>query len=160
MDIKGYEGLYSITKSGKVYSHITNKFLAERINRDGYVYISLYKNKIQHNAKMHRLVVEHFIPNDIEKLVVNHKDGNKTNNHVDNLEWCTKSYNLKHAYDNGLRIPSNQHNVLVYKNSVLIGNYVSIHECARQLDILTSSIRKVITGKHSQTHGYVIKRVI
>lgn len=159
MDIKGYEGLYSITKNGKVYSYISKKFLTQGVNNDGYATINLCKDKIHYSAKIHRLVAEHFIPTDIGKEI-NHKDGNKLNNKVDNLEWCTRSYNVKHAYNIGLATPRNQHYVAVYKDSILIGKYVSMKECARQLKIPYNSIRMVIIGEYSQTHGYVIKRVI
>jgi len=86
--IKGYEGLYYITEDGKIYSGIQNKWLKTRISR-GYLVVNL-QMKTKH---VHRLVAETFIPNPDNLPVVNHKDENKLNSSVDNLEWCTHKYN-------------------------------------------------------------------
>jgi hypothetical protein len=71
-------------------------------DKNNYLHVILYKNKIKHTKNIHRLVAIAFIPNLKGLPDVNHIDGNKFNCHVNNLEWCTKSYNSKHAYDNNL----------------------------------------------------------
>lgn len=86
--IKGYEGLYYITEDGKIYSSIQNKWLKTRISR-GYPVVNLQMK----TKYIHRLVAETFIPNPDNLPVVNHKDENKLNSSVDNLEWCTYKYN-------------------------------------------------------------------
>ena len=87
--IKGYEGLYYITEDGEIYSGIQNKWLKTWINSNGYLVVNLQGVQKQ----VHRLVAETFIPNPDNLPVVNHKDENRTNPSVDNLEWCTYKYN-------------------------------------------------------------------
>lgn len=94
--IKGYEGLYSITRDGKVYSHINNKFLKQS-HKHRYPTVNLYKNKVYKTFRIHRLVAETYIPNPNNYPQVNHKDENKSNNSVENLEWCTPSYNINYG---------------------------------------------------------------
>lgn len=86
--IKGYEGLYYITEDGRVYSSIQNKWLKTWDN-GGYLVVNLQGEK----KYVHRLVAESFISNPDNLPVVNHKDENKLNPSVDNLEWCTYKYN-------------------------------------------------------------------
>ncbi len=101
VDILGYEGLYSVSKNGEIYSHTSQKFLKSHLNGRGYLSVGLSKNGKRRTCPVHRLVVVAFIKNKNKHPQVNHKDGVKTNNSVDNLEWCTHSQNMKHSYDNG-----------------------------------------------------------
>jgi hypothetical protein len=94
--IPGYEGFYSIDKMGNVYSDRSYKFLKSAIDKDGYQWVLLCiknKRKIIH---IHKLIALTFIPNPENKLYINHKDGNKQNNFVENLEWVTRSENDIH----------------------------------------------------------------
>jgi len=94
---------YSITKDGKVFSHKYNKFLAERNNKKrGYNSVLLYHNNIKKNVLVHRLVAMTFLDNPLNKRCVNHINGNKTDNRIENLEWATHSENSKHAFNTGL----------------------------------------------------------
>ena len=102
-DIKDYEGLYQISNKGRVYSYRTNKFLSICYTSKGYQIVGFKINGKQVMKQIHRLVAESFIENPENKPCVNHKDGNKENNCVDNLEWCTYSENNKHAYKTKLR---------------------------------------------------------
>jgi hypothetical protein len=98
--IKDYPN-YSITEDGVIFSNITNKVLTP-FNNNGYLRIGLSKDNKRKKFLVHRLIAEAFIPNNQNNLLINHKDGNKMNNHISNLEWCTYSENLKHAYKIGL----------------------------------------------------------
>lgn len=101
--IKGYENKYSITKDGKVYSHRSKKYLATDPNSNGYLRVWLYKNNKGDRRFIHKLIADEYLENIHNHSEVNHIDGNKLNNTVENLEWCSRSYNLKHAYKLGLR---------------------------------------------------------
>ena len=105
-NIENYEGLYQISNLGNVKSLNNSKFKKEKIlkkglQKNGYEIISLCKENKKKSYTVHRLVALHFIPNLENKKQVNHINGIKTDNIVENLEWCTTSENTKHAYDNG-----------------------------------------------------------
>jgi len=108
--INGFKKRYSITISGRVYSHIKHCFLStkskaggrKKDRSDGYNVVCLSDGEIQKIQYVHRLVAEGFIENKDNKETINHIDGNKSNNHVDNLEWATYSENMIHAYKTGL----------------------------------------------------------
>lgn len=110
-DIQGYEGLYQVSNLGRVKSlyrlnsrgqKIKGKILKYSINPKGYAIVILCKNGITKTISVHRLVAIHFIENPNNLNVINHIDGNKINNNITNLEWCTQSENVKHAYRTGL----------------------------------------------------------
>lgn len=100
VEIKGYEGKYSITNDGRVWSHKRYKarvgWRKLRISTSGYIIVDLVPGK-RRTWQVHRLVAEAYIPNPLKLPVVNHKNGDRTDNRVENLEWCTQKDNLKHA---------------------------------------------------------------
>jgi hypothetical protein len=99
---------YLVSSDGKIYSRKRSLIPTELkldTNKFGYGQITLFNGAIKMKKRVHRLVAEAFIPRTTDTFVVNHKDGNKQNNHVDNLEWCSQSDNIKHAYAHGLRKP-------------------------------------------------------
>ena len=89
---------YMINKEGNIYSKPYKKLMKKHQNNDGYQTVNLSKNNKSKSFLIHRLVAEHFIPKIEGKTKVNHKDGNKINNHVDNLEWCDDSENNMHRH--------------------------------------------------------------
>jgi len=93
--IKNYEH-YLIYENGDVFNTLTQKFLKGSIGENGYKYFRLSKNNTKKMFYAHRLVAEHFISNPNVLPVVNHIDGNKLNNNVENLEWVSYSDNTKH----------------------------------------------------------------
>lgn len=97
-DIEGYEGKYQITSWGRVYSVDKEKFLRQEETEKGYLRVDLFDDygKRKHH-KVHRLVAMAFIPNPDNKPQVNHKDGNKKNNSITNLEWVTDEENKEHC---------------------------------------------------------------
>lgn len=110
-DITGYEGLYMISNLGNVKSLVgfngkeyynRDLILRQTLTTTGYYKVELYKQKKRKSLKVHRLVAIHFIDNYLCKEVVNHLDGDKLNNKVENLEWCTTRENVIHAIETGL----------------------------------------------------------
>lgn len=101
-DILGYEGLYKISNYGRVKSLYHNRIVKGGKYPNGYKYVALSKDHVKHPILIHRLVAIAFINNPDSLPVVNHIDGNKQNNQVNNLEWVTQSDNLKHAVNTGL----------------------------------------------------------
>lgn len=105
-DVVGYDGKYLVSNFGRVkrlaycytdtfgrYRELPDKILCLGISKTGYVMIDLYKNDVRKRVYVHRLVAEAFITNPTKLPCVNHRDENKQNNCVDNLEWCNYSYN-------------------------------------------------------------------
>ena len=111
-DIKGYEGKYQVSTLGHVKSLVMwagdkyvrkDKILRAVLYKNGYLYVSLSKDGKVKRFKVNRLVAETFIENPYNLPITNHKNGDKTDNTVGNLEWTSYSENLKHAYKTGLR---------------------------------------------------------
>ena len=96
-DIKNYEGLYAVTSCGKVWSYRNEKFLKPKVNNDGYLRVNLYKDRKAKTYTIHRLVAEAYIPNTDNLPQINHKDENKTNNCLQNPEWCDSKYNANYG---------------------------------------------------------------
>lgn len=99
-EIAGYPN-YMIDSVGRVWSKNRNRFLLASKDKDGYMQVVLCKDGLRKTHRVHRLVAEAFIPNRDNLPVVNHLDGVKDNNCVENLEWCDVSHNTKHAYKIG-----------------------------------------------------------
>lgn len=106
--IEGYEDRYLISDKGRIKSLVNNNgkrrelIRIPRKGKNGYLYLNLWKDGKCKSKKIHRLVAEHFIKNPNNKPQVNHIDGNKLNNKVSNLEWCTAQENTMHAINTGL----------------------------------------------------------
>jgi hypothetical protein len=93
---------YIITRCGRIYSHKSNRFLKGSEHSEGYRRIELRKGSKVRRFYIHRLVAELYLEKKDSNLVINHKDGDKANNHYTNLEWTTQSKNVLHAYETGL----------------------------------------------------------
>ena len=146
--IKGYEESYLINIKGDIYSNYTGKFLSPAVGKIGYWVVAL-RNKTHY---LHRLIAEHFIPNPDERPCINHKDGNKANNSIDNLEWCTHRENIIHAAKTGLMNYQNCEKKII---CITTGkSFKSIKEAVGQMGIPRKSIYNVLSGKVKATHGY------
>lgn len=110
--VKGYEGLYKVSNYGEVkrmsgkvprgdgFIGVKGGVLIPKDNGKGYLRVKLTKNNKEKRIMLHRLIATAFVENPLNKPNVNHIDGNKKNNTINNLEWCTQSENMKHFYDN------------------------------------------------------------
>lgn len=159
-DIEGYEGYYKISNLGNVKSIPRNgtikkeKILTPVKNQDGYLKVLLSKNGKRKSVSIHRLVANAFIKNNLNKLTVNHKDGNKLNNKISNLEWATHKEQTNHAYKNNL--------IKHYKRKInqydLEGNFIksynSIAEAQKINNISRGMICKCCKKIRNKTGGY------
>lgn len=152
-DVVGYEGLYQVSNLGRIKrkDHILYKTLRN------YYGVKLCKNNIKCFKYIHRIVAQAFIPNPENKSQVNHIDGNKLNNCVDNLEWVTRSENTKHAYKIGLEKPTKISPVIQYDlKGNKIKEYESIKE-AKKKNKKCSKISDCCSGKRKTAGGYIWK---
>ena len=97
-NVIGYEGLYEVSNIGNVKNVRRNTLLKLSKTNDGYIQVSLYKNGIRTGLRVHRLVAEAFLPNPDGLPLVNHKNEDKSDNSVENLEWCTAKYNTNYGH--------------------------------------------------------------
>ena len=121
-NIIGYEGLYEVSDKGNVRNVRRNTLLKLSKNNYGYIQVYLYKNGIKTGFKVHRLVAKAFIPNPDNLPQVNHKNEVKSDNCVDNLEWCDNYYNLMYGTGNDRRIISNKNGGIEKRISTRIKN--------------------------------------
>ena len=165
MQIKPYplDENYLIYSDGRVFSKKSNRFLTPTLNKtNGYLYVSLGRKLPKKN--IHRLVAECFIPNPNNLPQVNHKDENKQNNNVENLEWCTQNYNLcygtaaERARLKKLNNSPTAKKVLQFdKNNNLIAEYSSMQDAARKTGIDRGSISKAARGIAKSAGGFTWK---
>lgn len=164
-DIKDYEGLYQVSNTGKIKSidrYVNYKLNKKRLikgsikkltlNEKGYLKVTLFKNGKGCTREIQRIVAETFIPNLDNKEQVNHIDGNKQNNNINNLEWCSPRENTIHSI-----------NVLEhYKKPVIqfdlkgkyVNAYMSIKEAGEKNNIRPCSISNCINGRRLTAGGY------
>lgn len=120
---------YLVSENGEIFSKRFNKKLTPKVNWDGYFRIQIWKNNKCKFVSWHRVVAETFIPNPNNLPCVNHKDGNKQNNSVDNLEWCSQSENIKHAWETGLSTKENHSKYGKVAHFDSNGNLIKIYQC-------------------------------
>ena len=135
-DIVGYERLYQVSNTGKVKSLNYKKTGKEKIlklqtDKNGYLFVGITKNGKRKYKKTHRLVAEAFLDNPNNLPQVNHKDENKENNCITNLEWCTNEYNHNYGTRNIRSKISQSKTVVAYKNGVEVLRFSSTAEAQR-----------------------------
>lgn len=177
-NIEGYEGLYQVSNFGRVKSLNYNNTNQEKIlsqfgNGKGYLFVNLYKERKMKNCYVHRLVAQAFLDNTNNYPMINHKDENKENNCVDNLEWCTQQYNVNYGTAQARRIANTDYKAKtakmdykaiaekqskqVYqydKQCNLIKIWKSTMECDRN-GFNSSAISTCCNGKRNSHKGFV-----
>lgn len=145
--------IYLISQTGKVKNSHTNTLLKGQIDNYGYITFHL-RDKINKNILAHRAVWECFGGNLIDGLIINHIDGNKFNNHIDNLEQITSKANREHALNK--IVPDQKHKVYQFdKTGKLLAVYDSINDCARLLNLDNRHISDCMRDKIASVKGYV-----
>ena len=190
-DIEGYEGKYQVSNYGRVkslertvrcdrgYRIIPERIRKARKNNYGYLQLNLYKDGKIKSYKIHRLVAQAFLENSDNLPEVNHIDENKQNNYVENLEWCSKSYNMtyngrakkvgkklrgrKQSEEHIKKVAEKMTNnpklskpvIGINKISGLIVGFPSTHEAERQTGIYHGNFIACLKGKYKSAGGYV-----
>lgn len=145
---------YMISNFGRVWSTIREQFLKPHPDKDGYLYVMLYNNGIGTNKWIHRLIAENFIPVETGRDQVNHDDGNKQNNSIDNLEWCTLTENRRHAFRTGLQHSPSARCVKIIETGEVFDSLV---DCARSINGNRSCISMCLSGIHKTHKGYTFE---
>lgn len=155
--IKDYEDRYLVSNTGLVFSKISNRLLTPKIDRYGYKVVALSRNGKLKHITVHRLVALSFIPNLENKVTVNHKDEDKTNNRVENLEWSTVKENDNHGTRNKRMANSKKKNPIAQYDidMNLIEIHLGIKDAQRNTGVNRNSIRDVCRGKRVSAGGYI-----
>lgn len=133
---------YEVSNTGKIRNSKTGKILKTRIGSDGYEIVGIYKNKKQKTVNVHRMVGLMFLENEDNLPYLNHKDENKLNNHVDNLEWCTAQYNVLYS----------SHKVKGQKREFCKGYH--------GVNIVTGEVVEFYSMKELEENGFNYKKVM
>ena len=151
--VVGFEGLYEVSDQGRVRSLVkrNNRWkpgvLSPSKTHDGYLRVCLYKDGHGKTFKVHRLVACAFLPNPLNLPEVNHINEDKTNNSVENIEWCDRKYNVDYSQSKAV------HQIDLTTGKVL-ATFKSISEAERQTGIYQSNICFVCSGRHKSAGGY------
>lgn len=168
-ELYGYEGAYTISNSGEVYNIEYNMVKSQRINKKGYPFLCLTHKGVRKTYEVHRILARTFLwePWDLQ---VNHIDGNKQNNHISNIEYVTRSENMKHAFRIWLKTISeklkqkNRERLSIpvekLKDWVVVATYTSRREAARVNWCSDSSISSCCAGKSKTVWGFVYRNFI
>lgn len=154
-DIPNFNGLYQVSNNGNIKRTKDEYIFKKNKNSRGYRIITLTKDKKEYSLSVHRLVAEAFIPNPNNLPQINHKDGNKLNNKIENLEWCTQSENMKHAYKNKLEIKSGKKVAQFDLDMKIIKIWDKIIEAEKEYKIAHGKITMVCKNKRKTAGGYI-----
>lgn len=193
-DVNGYEGLYMISNYGRVKrlpGYVNKKYgrrlckgciKSMHLQNNGYYLLDLYKNNKRTNLLLHRIMASAFIPNPLNLPVINHKDGNRTNNVIfinndgtvnyekTNLEWCTQKENVNHSFHVLGREGNRKgcYGKLCYnaipicaidKNNKIVMTFDCIMEAQRRTGIKQSHISRCLSGRTKTAGGFVWKKI-
>lgn len=158
-EIADFEGLYLISSFGRVKSIINNKILTPCIVRANGLVVGLMRNGKVEKRQVSRLVAAAFIPNPENKPCIDHIDGDRANNHADNLRWVTVKENQNNPITKSKWIgkkakPHHEKAVEQIKNGIVVNVFVSIQEAARKGNFSATAICKVCKGKGNLHKGY------
>ena len=158
-DVVGYEGIYEVSNLGRVRTHENKttyterhgvrtwkqRILKQKVNKDRSCRVCLWKDGIEKTLLVHRLVARAFIENPENKPTVNHLDGNRLNNRLENLEWATYEENNRHAFENNL-IQSSQYVMTINKTT----DERIIHGSMSKASSHMGKNKGYVSGKHSR----------
>lgn len=171
--IPSYEGIYEVSSWGRVRSldriahrtwngidnskPVKGKVLVPKMGANGYFFVMLYKEGKYKIERIHRLVAKVFLPNPNNLPCVNHKDETRTNNHVENLEWCTQKYNLNYGTFPERRARLTSRIVEEVKDGKVIATYANRKDAANAVGCSDTAIGDVCLGKQRAVRGRVFR---
>ena len=156
--INDYENYY-ITEEGQVYNAKKGKYLKPSVDNLGYLQVTLSKPGKTRPFRIHRLVALHYLEPVEGKTFVNHKDGNKKNNKISNLEWCNNSENMLHAYANGLYINTYKCAVDVFDkhNNQYLYTANSVTDLAKITGHNRKTLTAILKGEKKNNFNYIFR---
>ena len=149
---------YTVSSCGNVHHIKKTKNLNKYITHKGYETVYVYLEGVRYGRMIHRLMMEAFHPTKDTSLQVNHKDGVKTHNDLCNLEWCTASENVVHAFDMGLNTRNKRVYIYNIKNGEYVGEFLSSVRAANALGVPSSKIRENCRGVRNRCGDYFASR--
>lgn len=144
-----------VSDCGRIKSLSYNKTGEERVltpctDSKGYLFVSLKGRQY----RVHRLVANAFLPKKHGKEIINHKDENKQNNHVENLEWCDAAYNLSYNGNRNRIAAKHRKKIIAHMNGFIFGRYNSISDAAKSNGVSMQAISRCLNGKSKTSCGY------
>lgn len=169
-DVLGYEGIYEISDLGNVKSLVRHRVIFQEDTRGGYMRVFLYNKGDKKRFWVHRLVATAFLSNPDMKKEVNHKDSNPRNNHLSNLEWCSRAENMKHCFQSGrskvlqlTRYGADHKGAKgvrqLTKNGALVAEWGCLSDAARAVGRSTGNLGNALNGSQIHCAGYKWERI-
>lgn len=148
---------YAVSSFGRIYDQDRDRFLSQSSDRAGYLRVKLWIHGVRETRSVHRFIVASFFEADISEFEVNHIDGDKTNNHIWNLELCDRHENMMHAFANGLARPVYApRRVRIVETGEV---FASTGQVDRYLGVSSGSVSKTIRGIQTTCKGYTFAYV-
>jgi hypothetical protein len=151
-DVAGHEGRLKVSDTGELMSVTTGAIRKTRVDRYGYEILTLRKGEQTKTELVHRLVAKAFIDNPNGYPQINHKDENKRNNAVSNLEWCTQEYNLSYGRPGNWHFPRPV--ACLTNDGARVATYPGVRAASRAAGVATSTISKCCRGARRSAAGY------
>lgn len=155
-----WKGKYRVMRNGDIYSPEGKKLKAWQ-RKDGYMSVTPYVDGIRYNKRVHQMVAETWIPNLEGHPMINHINGIKNDNRVENLEWCSASHNIKHAFDIGLKTATNARDVVICETGQHFASPRKMADAMgwdnRWTSHITAVCRQNGKVKRKTVHGYTIR---
>lgn len=159
VDVVGFGGMYLIDEAGQIFTRYRMRIMKQSLSHDGYMVVGLSKDGGRKQYRVHRLVAEAFIRKEDGKDFINHIDGEKTNNHVSNLEWCTVQENCLHSIHilgntvtKGGLPPKAVVSVDLSNGEIAV--FASSMDAERKIGIHHGAVTRVCKGKQRSHKGY------